>query len=52
MFTAVFIIDLNELALCQASAGRLDEAIHLAQQSLGILRQNLPSTRRDLCASE
>ena len=52
MFAAVFIIDLGELALCQVSAGRLDEAIHLSQQSLGILRQNLPSTRRQLCTSE
>ena len=49
MFAAV---DLSQLASCHRSAGRLDEAIHLQQQCSEILKQNLPSTRRDLCSCE
>ena len=52
MFAAVFILDLSQLASCHRSAGRLDEAIHLEQQSIEIDRHNLPSTSRGLCTCE
>ena len=52
MFAAVFILDLSQLASCHWSAGRLDEAIRLEQQCSEILKQNLPSMRRDLCSCE
>ena len=52
MVAAVHTTDMSQLASCHDSAGNVDVAIHLIQQCIEILRQNLPSMRKDLCAGE
>ena len=49
ILVAVFTVDVSRLASCHQRAGRLDDAIHLLQQCIEILRKSLPSTRQSLC---
>ena len=48
----VFTVGVSQLVLCHQRAGRLEDAIHLAQQCIEILRKSLPSTRKNLCVGE
>ena len=52
MLATVFIIVIGQLARCHRRAGRLDQAMHLTQQCISILRQSMPSTRKELCKCE
>ena len=52
MLAGVFTIVVGQLASCHRHAGRLDEAIDLVRHCIAIERQNLPSTRKDLCGCE
>ena len=52
MLATVFNIVVGQLASCHRRAGRPDQAIHLTQQCIAILRQSMPSTRKELCTSE
>jgi tetratricopeptide (TPR) repeat protein len=43
---------LSQLASCHYNARRLDEAIKVTEQCVRITKQNLPSTRSELCTCE